>query len=86
MYLRDGRVVSAERRDYEGFHTRPMSWATADTKFTGLATSVVDSGTANEIADRVRGLAGTSREEVKELLEQLGAAIAGHHDKGEGMR
>ncbi len=31
--LRDGRVLTIEKRDYEGFVTRPMSWETVVEKF-----------------------------------------------------
>ncbi|MGH7415318.1 MAG: MmgE/PrpD family protein [Candidatus Rokuibacteriota bacterium] len=35
--LRDGRVLVAERRDFEGFPTRPAGWATVVDKFDRLA-------------------------------------------------
>jgi 2-methylcitrate dehydratase len=31
--LTDGRVLVREMSDYEGFHTRPMSWQSATRKF-----------------------------------------------------
>ncbi len=37
--LKDGRQLSVEKQDYEGFYTRPMSWKQAVAKFERLATS-----------------------------------------------
>ncbi len=35
--LRGGRILTKEKRDYEGFHTRPMGWETVIRKFEGLS-------------------------------------------------
>lgn len=37
---KDGTVLSREKRDYEGFHTTPMSWQTVTGKFRRLAASL----------------------------------------------
>ncbi|MBA2681868.1 MAG: MmgE/PrpD family protein, partial [Ktedonobacteraceae bacterium] len=38
IVLKDGRVLSNEKQDYEGFYTRPLSWEKAVAKFERLAT------------------------------------------------
>src|SRR5258708_31486500 len=37
IFLRNGQTLSIEKRDYEGFYTRPMSWEKAEAKFANLA-------------------------------------------------
>lgn len=49
--LRDGRTLVKEKRDFEGFPTRPMSWKTVVAKFEGLAEPHADAGLRREIAD-----------------------------------
>jgi 2-methylcitrate dehydratase len=38
VHLRDGRTLTKEKHDYEGFHTRPMSWPTVADEFERLGT------------------------------------------------
>ena len=40
----DGRVLVKEKRDYEGFHTRPMRWETVVQKFERLSRGGPDTG------------------------------------------
>lgn len=40
--LKDGRVLSQEKRDYEGFYTRPLTWEQAIAKFARLAAPYSD--------------------------------------------
>ena len=37
VHMRDGRVLEREQHDYQGFHTRPMSWDAVEAKFDRLA-------------------------------------------------
>ena len=37
LHLRDGRTLEREQHDYDGFHTRPMSWDAVAAKFDRLA-------------------------------------------------
>jgi len=67
--LKGGRSLVKEKYDYEGFHTRPMSWAKAEEKFHRLAESAVDVFRRSEIVDAVRRLDAIS---VKDLVELLG--------------
>jgi 2-methylcitrate dehydratase len=56
LRLRDGRVLEREQHDYQGFHTRPMSWETVAAKFDRLASRHARSGLRAEIADAVSRL------------------------------
>lgn len=67
--LKDGRVCTKEKEDYEGFHTRPMSWARVEEKFESLADGVIESSLRREIADAVKHLDGIA---VKDLMMLLG--------------
>jgi 2-methylcitrate dehydratase len=60
--LNNGRTLASEPRDYEGFHTRPMSWETARKKFTSLA------GEHPQIADAVSNLECMRVRELTRLL------------------
>ena len=39
--LKDGSLCTKEKADYEGFHTRPMSWTRVEEKFESLADGVI---------------------------------------------
>ncbi len=67
--MKDGRFFTKEKTDYEGFHTRPMSWERVTEKFEGLAEDVIESQRRREIIDAVRRLDGIA---VKDLMALLG--------------
>ena len=67
--LKDGRVLERETKDYEGFHTRPMSWETVVQKFNKIASPNASAGQRAGIADAVANLEQVS---VRELMDQLG--------------
>ena len=54
--LRDGRMLEREQHDYEGFHTRPMSWDLVAAKFERLAGDHVDSPVRTHIVEAVSRL------------------------------
>jgi 2-methylcitrate dehydratase len=56
LHLHDGRALEREQHDYEGFHTRPMSWDMVTAKFERLAGGHVDSRTQTQIIEAVRRL------------------------------
>jgi 2-methylcitrate dehydratase len=60
--LKNGRILASEPRDYEGFHTRPMSWETAWKKFRSLA------GEHPQIAEAVSNLECIRVRELTRLL------------------
>jgi 2-methylcitrate dehydratase len=67
--MKEGRFFTKEKVDYEGFHTRPMSWERVREKFEGLAENVIDSARREEIVDAVKRLDGIA---VKDLMSLLG--------------
>jgi 2-methylcitrate dehydratase len=67
--LRDGRTYARDQRDYEGFHTRPMSWEKVVDKFDRLASSHADSDLRKQLADAVGSLDDL---EVHDLTALLG--------------
>lgn len=69
VILKDGRFFTMEKNDYEGFHTRPMSWERVAEKFEGLAAGAIGPSLRREIIDAVEGLDGI---DVKDLLALLG--------------
>ena len=68
LYLRDGRVLMREQHDYEGFHTRPMSWDAVAAKFDRLAARHVELGLRTRIADAVGNLEQLGVDELTPLL------------------
>ncbi len=71
IHLKDGKAIRKEKRDYEGFFTRPMSWERVTEKFTSLCPPSMDRGLRKNIIDAVAHL-----EEIKvgELMRLLGRA------------
>jgi 2-methylcitrate dehydratase len=66
--LDDGRVLTREMTDYEGFHTRPMSWERAVEKFHAVAGAVRSRGHLENI---VRAVAGLENITTRELAARL---------------
>jgi 2-methylcitrate dehydratase len=69
--LQDGRVLAKEKRDYEGFHTRPMRWETVVQKFERLSQPYIDSSLQREIVDVVANLESTQVADLTRLLERV---------------
>ena len=67
--LKSGEFFTKEKADYEGFHTRPMSWDRVTAKFEGLAERAVGDSRRREIVDAVKRLDGIA---VKDLVALLG--------------
>ena len=74
--LKNGRTLRAEKQDYEGFYTRPMSWEKAVAKFERLAAPYTDAGQRASIGETVAHL---ETKEVAQLTELLGASFARTH-------
>jgi 2-methylcitrate dehydratase len=71
--LKDGRTLSIEKQDYEGFYTRPMSWEKAVAKFERLAAPYTD---AAQRAALVETVAHLETREVAQLTMLLSASFA----------
>ena len=72
IHLQDGTVHEIEKRDYEGFHTRPMRWETVAAKFDGLASSRAGEALRGEIREAVRTLEDRPVAELLALLMRVG--------------
>ncbi len=68
--LKDGRRLVKEKRDYEGFHARPMRWETVVEKFERLSGPYAGAGLRRQIIDAVAHLESI---QVAELMQQLSA-------------
>ncbi|HEX6762767.1 MAG TPA: MmgE/PrpD family protein [Gaiellaceae bacterium] len=79
LVLDDGSVLTAEKTDYEGFLSRPMSWQRAREKFERLAASAVATELAEEIAEAVGSL---DELETRDLTEVLARAATRAATKG----
>lgn len=73
LVLDDGSVLEAEKADYEGFLTRPMSWERAREKFDRLAAAAAGPELAAEVADAVAALDELETRDLTALLARVGA-------------
>jgi 2-methylcitrate dehydratase len=72
--LNSGQVLTAEKRDYEGFYTRPLSWEQAVAKFTRLAAASTDAGQRAAIIETVAVLESA---EIQQLTALLAGPLSG---------
>ena len=68
VHLKNGETHSIEKKDYEGFHTRPMSWDTIIEKFEGLAEPYTSAELREKIVKMVRNF---EQHKVTDLMELL---------------
>ncbi len=71
VHLKDGRVLVKEKRDYEGFVTRPMSWATAEAKFDALSGPFAPAALRKRIASVVANLENLQATDLLTLLAKI---------------
>ncbi|HZZ62166.1 MAG TPA: MmgE/PrpD family protein [Roseiarcus sp.] len=69
--LADGRTFQIEKRDYEGFVTRPMDWKTVIAKFDSLAEPFASKGARDRIIDQVQNLERTRVHDFTSVLADL---------------
>ena len=72
IVLRDGTELRVEKTDYEGFHTRPMSWESVVEKFERLSAPYVQEPLRREIVEAVKGLEEMSIRDLTCLLSRAG--------------
>jgi 2-methylcitrate dehydratase len=68
-----GLTLAAEKSDYHGFTTRPMSWDDARQKFELLAARAVEPGLAAELAETVLELDKLETRDLTTILARAGA-------------
>src|SRR5947199_2790487 len=71
IVLKNGQSLSSQKRDYEGFYTRPMSWEMATQKFERLASPYTDSDLRRSIKDTVERLEAMEIQQLTEPLAQV---------------
>jgi 2-methylcitrate dehydratase len=81
LLLKDGRTLSVEKPDYEGFTTRPASWESVVRKFRTLSERLTTSSQA-QIIDAVANLETIS---IRKLTELLGNITPAPVDREEGV-
>jgi len=69
--LKDGKELSIEKTDYEGFHTRPARWETVVEKMNLLGAERVDDSLRDEIVDAVANLEAIQVADLTALLEKV---------------
>jgi 2-methylcitrate dehydratase len=75
IFLRDGRVLRAERRDYDGSFTRPMRWEKVVEKFERLAFPYADRPLRQAIIAMVANLEHIQVAELTHLLAEVGEEL-----------
>ncbi|MEL7832890.1 MmgE/PrpD family protein [Fodinibius sp. Rm-B-1B1-1] len=71
LYLKNGKTHSIKKCDYEGFHTRPMSWHTIINKFEGLTEPYTTKESRNKIIDMVQEFEQHSVPDLMQLLTKV---------------
>jgi len=69
--LKGGKIFEAAKRDYEGFHTRPMSWETVTAKFDRLAAPRTTKDLRRAIVTAVRSLEVGTTADLMKLLAKV---------------
>lgn len=70
--LRNGRTLERDKHDYEGFHTRPMSWDAAVAKLRRLCPERVSHEARERIVAAIADLERISARELSQSLSHLG--------------
>jgi len=71
VHLKNGNSHSIEKKDYEGFHTRPMSWETVIQKFDGLAAAYTSKELQTQIINTVQNFEQSSVSDLMNLLTEV---------------
>lgn len=77
IQLKDGRTLTIERKDYEGFHTRPIGWDAAWNKFSALVCPFAGEHGLLEFFETVQQLDNHRVEELTALLAAIARPTAG---------
>ncbi len=70
--MKNGEKISKEKRDYEGFPTRPMSWDACVQKFNYLSKQNANSETRKMIIETVSNLENVKIAKLTHLLAKIG--------------
>jgi 2-methylcitrate dehydratase len=67
----DGDVYETHKEDYEGFHTKPMSWDTVSEKFVRLAEPYTDAALRDDLIGAVQDLETLPASDLFDLLAKV---------------
>ena len=73
LHLAGGATLAAEKSDYEGFLTRPMSWEHAQAEVRAARRRAVEPELAAELAEAVAALDELETRDLTALLARAGA-------------
>lgn len=73
IYMRNGETLIREKKDYEGFHTRPMTEAAVRMKFRSLTAPYTSHDLCDEIIDDVTHLEDIRVTDLMQSLSKIGA-------------
>ena len=68
IFLRDGQILTKEKRDYEGYFTRPLPWERAVEKFKELTVFQTGYELGERIIEKVLDIEDIEVRELTELL------------------
>ena len=68
VHLKNGESHSIDKKDYEGFHTRPASWETIIEKFNNLAETYTSKDLRDQIIEMVQEFENHSVSDLMKLL------------------
>lgn len=71
VHLKNGETHTIEKSDYEGFHTRPMSWETIIQKFEGLAEPYTSKKLREQTVETVQDFEQHSVSELMDILTEV---------------
>jgi 2-methylcitrate dehydratase len=76
VHLTNGQVYEIEKRDFEGFYTRPLTWEGAVAKFEKLAAPYTSADQREALVDAIHDLDGTDVRVLTALLATVGGKNA----------
>ena len=82
LQLKNGRTISVEKRDYEGFTSNPVSWEMAVRKFQNLSEPHATNSVRKQIVAAVGNL---ERLEIRHLTDLLGQVTPALFNREEGV-
>jgi 2-methylcitrate dehydratase len=71
LHLKDREPLTIEKKDYEGFFTRPMSFQSVIRKFDVLTHGAVDEDLRQNLLDAVRNLENIQVRDLTQLLSKV---------------
>lgn len=71
IHLKDGATIKTEKKDYEGFHTRPASWSFIIDKFNNLSQNFADKELRIKIVEIVQYLEDHSIKDLMQILSKI---------------